>query len=556
MTSITIRPATLDDSDAIAAVHHEALKYYNEFYAAFFERHPRDLIPIATRSALQNPSQHFLVAEAGESVAGFVRYRVVKPNSNASEHQQPPTSWVWTVKKHLEDMWEEFNARGKDMDACKEEAVDGNDYFEVMHLMVHPLHQRKGIGGWLLASVTEQADETNAPTLIVSSREGFGLYKKHGFASLDTFPIDNEYWARRITQYEEKIGYTEGDRQLLEKCRGMREVEDGMIRHPESRRLKILDPYVFDHAYAYAFPQQPHQQHTTPYGNSTAYASSTKNFDDEYSLNFGSSLPRDDIYRQSASILFIAGFGAAAIYVISAALSYYFVFDRRLEYHPRFLKNQIKQEIQSSFYAIPIIDLLTLPFFLGEVRGHSLLYTRVDEYGWWWLGVSTIFYMVFNDIGIYWIHRLEHHPSVYKYVHKPHHKWIIPTPWAAIAFHPVDGYLQSLPYHVFVYICPMQKHLYMFLFVCVQIWTILIHDGDMITGHWLEKFINSPAHHTLHHMFFTCNYGQYFTWADNYWDSHRAPMPELDPIHEALKVMREKGLVDKDGNPISKTKEE
>jgi lathosterol oxidase len=32
--------------------------------------------------------------------------------------------------------------------------------------------------------------------------------------------------------------------------------------------------------------------------------------------------------------------------------------------------------------------------------------------------------MIFNDLGIYWIHRLEHHPSIYKYVHKPHHKWI------------------------------------------------------------------------------------------------------------------------------------
>lgn len=187
--------------------------------------------------------------------------------------------------------------------------------------------------------------------------------------------------------------------------------------------LDLLDPYVFDHGYAYFFPQQTQLQ-STAYGNSTAYAASTKNFDDEYSLNFGSSLPRDDIYRQGASILMIAGFGAAFIYVLSAALSYYFVFDRRLEHHPRFLKNQIKQEIQSSFFAIPIIDLLTLPFFLGEVRGHSLLYTRVDEYGWAWLGVSTLLYMVFNDLGIYWIHRLEHHPSIYKYVHKPHHKWI------------------------------------------------------------------------------------------------------------------------------------
>ena len=35
-----------------------------------------------------------------------------------------------------------------------------------------------------------------------------------------------------------------------------------------------------------------------------------------------------------------------------------------------------------------------------------------------------------------------------------------------------------------------------------------IHDSDMITGHFLEKFINGPAHHTLHHLYFTVNYGQ------------------------------------------------
>ena len=90
----------------------------------------------------------------------------------------------------------------------------------------------------------------------------------------------------------------------------------------------------------------------------------------------------------------------------------------------------------------------------------------------------------------------------------------------------------------------------MVLFILVQVWTIFIHDGDMISGHWLEKYINSPAHHTLHHMYFTVNYGQYFTWADNYFQSHRAPCPDLDPLHDALKVMREKGLVDEKGNPI------
>lgn len=108
---------------------------------------------------------------------------------------------------------------------------------------------------------------------------------------------------------------------------------------------------------------------------------------------------------------------------------------------------------------------------------------------------------------------------------------------------------------VFPFICPIHRYLYLVLFVAVQIWTILIHDGDMITGHWTEKFINSPAHHTLHHLYFNVNYGQYFTWADSYFGSHRAPNAALDPVHDALKVMRAKGLVDEQGNPIRPKKE-
>lgn len=107
---------------------------------------------------------------------------------------------------------------------------------------------------------------------------------------------------------------------------------------------------------------------------------------------------------------------------------------------------------------------------------------------------------------------------------------------------------------MFVYVFPLHKYLYIGLFVFVQIWTILIHDGDMISGHLLERYINSPAHHTLHHLYFTCNYGQYFTWADSYFDSYRAPMPELDPLHESLRMMKKKGLIDEDGNPIQQVK--
>ena len=65
-----------------------------------------------------------------------------------------------------------------------------------------------------------------------------------------------------------------------------------------------------------------------------------------------------------------------------------------------------------------------------------------------------------------------------------------------------------MPYHLFIFLFPLQRYLYLGLFVFVNFWAIFIHDSDMITGHPLETVINGPAHHTLHHLYFTVNYGQ------------------------------------------------
>lgn len=134
MSSITIRPATLAESDAIANIHFEALSYYHEFYAAFFELHPRDLIPIATRRALQNPELHFSVAEEAGTVVGFVRYKETvsekkpEPNSNASNDNKPLPP-IWTIKEHMKDLWQWFDNRSEEIDASKEKALDGKPHF-------------------------------------------------------------------------------------------------------------------------------------------------------------------------------------------------------------------------------------------------------------------------------------------------------------------------------------------------------------------------------------------------------------------------------------------
>lgn len=72
-------------------------------------------------------------------------------------------------------------------------------------------------------------------------------------------------------------------------------------------------------------------------------------------------------------------------------------------------------------------------FYLGEVGLlPSLLYLVV--------------YIVLVEIGIYWVHRTLHtNKFLYKYIHALHHKYnksVTMTPWASIAFNPIDGILQ------------------------------------------------------------------------------------------------------------------
>ncbi|EGN99163.1 hypothetical protein SERLA73DRAFT_137362 [Serpula lacrymans var. lacrymans S7.3] len=282
--------------------------------------------------------------------------------------------------------------------------------------------------------------------------------------------------------------------------------------------LDISNEYFLDRVWANVLPR-----HVSPYSNSSSIP---------LAVDPVSAWPRDHIGRQLISLVVLTLIGIHCLYFIFAGLSYQFIFNHDMMRHPRFLKNQVKLEIQTSLRSFPWMMLLTLPWFQAEVMGYSKLYNSIDDYGaaYFWLSIPC--FLLFTDYSVYWVHRILHHPMLYKTFHKPHHKWIIPTPFASYAFHPVDGYLQSVPYHLFVFMFPLHRKLYLALFVFVNFWSILIHDSDMITGHFLEKVINGPAHHTLHHLYFTVNYGQYFTWADRVGGSYRQPESQLDPLLE------------------------
>lgn len=242
---------------------------------------------------------------------------------------------------------------------------------------------------------------------------------------------------------------------------------------------------------------------------------------------FQSIFYRGNILREFFSLWIIVTIFGWLLYFSMASLSYLFVFDRTIFNHPRYLKNQMALEIQLAMSAIPVMSVLTVPWFLMEINGHSKLYFSLDFTSKTAIKKNAIeiaSFIFFTDCGIYLAHRWLHWPRVYKALHKPHHKWLVCTPFASHAFHPVDGYFQSLAYHVYPVLLPLNKLTYLILFTFVNFWTVMIHDGNHMSN---NAIVNGTACHTVHHLYFNYNYGQFTTLWDRLGGSYRRPDDNL-----------------------------
>ena len=102
-----------------------------------------------------------------------------------------------------------------------------------------------------------------------------------------------------------------------------------------------------------------------------------------------SAWPRDYMPRQIISLTILTIIGSHFLYFFFSYLSYRFIFNHDMMKHPKFLKNQVKLEIICSLKAFPLMTALTVPFFVGEVRGHSKMYSDVAEHGWGYLVFSA-----------------------------------------------------------------------------------------------------------------------------------------------------------------------
>jgi lathosterol oxidase len=215
--------------------------------------------------------------------------------------------------------------------------------------------------------------------------------------------------------------------------------------------------------------------------------------------------------------------GGTIMYFVTSGLSYqiFFVWGRK-RFHPSYKPKpeEIRSQMMWALYGTFGNAVLTAPLHWLIANGYSQAYWDPMERGIPYLIFSIVLYLAFTETWIYWVHRALHLPVFFRMFHKPHHKWRATTSWASMAFHPMDSFVQALPHHLAVFLFPVNVYVYLAMLGFVMMWTVLIHDRVSLVK---LPFLNYTGHHTLHHWYFTCNYGQFFTFWDRLMGTWRDP---------------------------------
>lgn len=117
------------------------------------------------------------------------------------------------------------------------------------------------------------------------------------------------------------------------------------------------------------------------------------------------------------------------------------------------------EQMWVAFWAMPLYALLPAATEAMCERGWTLAYARFSDVGLARYLLYFALYMTSVEFFVYWQHRLLHDIKPgYRLLHYIHHKYNKEhtlSPFAGLAFHPLDGILQALPYTWTLFYVPM-----------------------------------------------------------------------------------------------------
>lgn len=128
-------------------------------------------------------------------------------------------------------------------------------------------------------------------------------------------------------------------------------------------------------------------------------------------------------------------------------------------------------------------------------------YCNYNNYSYNWLFISFIIIWFLSDFYEWLYHYLGHYYSFMWNLHKEHHLFSNPTPFAVIADSPIDQFFRAAPILIFPLLFPVHLEMIFFMFsIFFYVNGLIQHSGYeiyFIDGH--SKYFLTAYHHYLHH---------------------------------------------------------
>lgn len=176
----------------------------------------------------------------------------------------------------------------------------------------------------------------------------------------------------------------------------------------------------------------------------------------------------------------------------------------------------IRREVKWSLISLLITAGLATMLILLVQSGNTKMYFTIGERGWFYFVFSTVAFILLYDTYFYWLHRFMHWKKVFPYVHRLHHMSHTPTPWAILAFNPLEAVLEFLIYPLAICLIPLHPAAVIIFVAYNIVINTLGHIGyELIPRsffrHPVFGFSTTVTHHEMHHQKVRCNYGIYTT---------------------------------------------
>jgi Delta7-sterol 5-desaturase len=185
---------------------------------------------------------------------------------------------------------------------------------------------------------------------------------------------------------------------------------------------------------------------------------------------------------------------------------------RRIQVRPR--PAQPWRELYWSTLSILILSALLTFTWIAAKSGWSKGYFDVSRYGWGYLAASVLMLAVLHDSYYYWAHRAMHHRCLFRHVHRLHHSFTNPTPFASYAFHPLEAMIEVAWFAPVAFLLPVHPLAVAIYVIILTLLNVVSHLGYEFYDAGIARWFITSTHHNMHHTGTRGHYMLYF----NLWD--------------------------------------